>query len=409
MEGADPWPRHTPQFCQPSGWQLCPERNPPTFFVAVLTDINSERHYCACLTFWEPAEPPQVSTAPGGAARLQPVPLPSPVEPGVPEGGASGRDGPASRANRLAFAGGRGPRGRRAGRGGGRGRLRAPLPSGVRPAGPAVCSQDSGAGVPAGPRGRVQGEAGGRGQGGGPGRGEAGVGAGGGRGQGGGPGRGAGAGGRPGWGRGPPQGPPASSCHSRLRSLQNSLGLIYTIHVEGLSVGLESVVGNLLTCVIPLAGGSQVGLGGTPSPAWAAHGPALRTRVCLGATVSCRPPGRVSPGPAGPCWCPGRRCRPLSVPMCGASNCVSLSVCPVQLDSVEDGVVRTLCFFCPPGPPAPARGPALSPQLAQAGRGRRGLALPSRLRPGRPPAGPVGPLGPLRRRGSGPTGVWSEP
>ena len=48
------------QFCQPSGWQLCPERNPPTFFVAVLTDINSERHYCACLTFWEPAEPTQV-------------------------------------------------------------------------------------------------------------------------------------------------------------------------------------------------------------------------------------------------------------------------------------------------------------------------------------------------------------
>lgn len=49
------------QFCQPSGWQLCPERNPPTFFIAVLTDINSERHYCACLTFWEPVEPTQVS------------------------------------------------------------------------------------------------------------------------------------------------------------------------------------------------------------------------------------------------------------------------------------------------------------------------------------------------------------
>lgn len=49
------------QFCQPSGWQLCPERNPPTFFVAVLTDINSERHYCACLTFWEPAEATQVT------------------------------------------------------------------------------------------------------------------------------------------------------------------------------------------------------------------------------------------------------------------------------------------------------------------------------------------------------------
>lgn len=53
------------QFCQPSGWQLCPERNPPTFFVAVLTDINSERHYCACLTFWEPVESTQVSVSSG--------------------------------------------------------------------------------------------------------------------------------------------------------------------------------------------------------------------------------------------------------------------------------------------------------------------------------------------------------
>ncbi|XP_040089498.1 myotubularin-related protein 5 isoform X5 [Oryx dammah] len=37
----------------------------------------------------------------------------------------------------------------------------------------------------------------------------------------------------------------------------SGLGLIYTIHVEGLNVGLENVVGNLLTCVVPLAGGSQ--------------------------------------------------------------------------------------------------------------------------------------------------------
>jgi len=48
------------QFCQPSGWQLFTERNPPTFFVAVLTDINSERHYCACFTFWEAVESVQV-------------------------------------------------------------------------------------------------------------------------------------------------------------------------------------------------------------------------------------------------------------------------------------------------------------------------------------------------------------
>uniref|UniRef100_A0A8I5KX98 SET binding factor 1 n=1 Tax=Homo sapiens TaxID=9606 RepID=A0A8I5KX98_HUMAN len=58
----NPFPQGIELFCQPSGWQLCPERNPPTFFVAVLTDINSERHYCACLTFWEPAEPSQETT-----------------------------------------------------------------------------------------------------------------------------------------------------------------------------------------------------------------------------------------------------------------------------------------------------------------------------------------------------------
>lgn len=54
--------------------------------------------------------------------------------------------------------------------------------------------------------------------------------------------------------------------------MQNSLGLIYTIHVEGLNVGLENVIGNLLTCIIPLAGGSQVGLGGSSCPC-AAVGP----------------------------------------------------------------------------------------------------------------------------------------
>lgn len=53
------------QFCQPSGWQLFTERNPPTFFVAVLTDINSERHYCACFTFWEAVESAQVLRAAG--------------------------------------------------------------------------------------------------------------------------------------------------------------------------------------------------------------------------------------------------------------------------------------------------------------------------------------------------------
>uniref|UniRef100_A0A452HUG3 Uncharacterized protein n=1 Tax=Gopherus agassizii TaxID=38772 RepID=A0A452HUG3_9SAUR len=41
------------QFCQPGGWQLSRERKQPTFFVVVLTDIDSERHFCSCLTFYE--------------------------------------------------------------------------------------------------------------------------------------------------------------------------------------------------------------------------------------------------------------------------------------------------------------------------------------------------------------------
>ncbi|GCC22937.1 hypothetical protein chiPu_0001328 [Chiloscyllium punctatum] len=40
-------------FCQPGGWQLSTERKQPTYFVVVLTDIDSDRHYCACLTFYE--------------------------------------------------------------------------------------------------------------------------------------------------------------------------------------------------------------------------------------------------------------------------------------------------------------------------------------------------------------------
>ncbi|KAL8222591.1 UNVERIFIED_CONTAM: ARS-binding factor 1 [Gekko kuhli] len=55
----NPFPQGIELFCQPSGWQLFGERHPPTFFIAVLTDINSERHYCACFTFWEAAESAQ--------------------------------------------------------------------------------------------------------------------------------------------------------------------------------------------------------------------------------------------------------------------------------------------------------------------------------------------------------------
>uniref|UniRef100_A0AC11DQK1 SET binding factor 1 n=1 Tax=Ovis aries TaxID=9940 RepID=A0AC11DQK1_SHEEP len=149
----NPFPQGIELFCQPSGWQLCPERNPPTFFVAVLTDINSERHYCACLTFWEPVEPTQEGPcAQDGAER----------DEEADEGGP--------------------------------GALPAPTP---------------------GPPGQLF-------------------------------------------------APKTLVLVSRLDHVEvfrNSLGLIYTIHVEGLNVGLENVVGNLLTCVIPLAGGSQLDSG----------------------------------------------------------------------------------------------------------------------------------------------------
>ncbi|XP_053318747.1 myotubularin-related protein 5 isoform X2 [Spea bombifrons] len=49
----NPFPQGIELFCQPNGWQLSAEKNLPTFFIAVLTDINSERHYCSCFTFWE--------------------------------------------------------------------------------------------------------------------------------------------------------------------------------------------------------------------------------------------------------------------------------------------------------------------------------------------------------------------
>ncbi|XP_055715970.1 myotubularin-related protein 13 [Phlebotomus papatasi] len=40
-------------FCQPLGWALSTERQEPRFFVSVLTDIDANRHYCACLCFNE--------------------------------------------------------------------------------------------------------------------------------------------------------------------------------------------------------------------------------------------------------------------------------------------------------------------------------------------------------------------
>ncbi|XP_068442226.1 myotubularin-related protein 5 isoform X2 [Clinocottus analis] len=134
-----PFPQGVELFCQPSGWQLVPERQPASFFVAVLTDINSERHYCACFTFWEGLDNPQLQKAEASEAdeaddELAVVQL------------------------AQVFA------------------------------------------------------------------------------------------------------PKSLVLVSRLdytEVFRNCLGLIYTVHVDGLTVPMETVVGNLLTCIIPIAGGSQ--------------------------------------------------------------------------------------------------------------------------------------------------------
>ncbi|XP_041819599.1 myotubularin-related protein 5 isoform X3 [Chelmon rostratus] len=136
-----PFPQGIELFCQPSGWQLVPERQPASFFVAVLTDINSERHYCACFTFWEGLDNSQLPKA--ETSEVDEVD----EEPAVVQ-------------SAQVFA------------------------------------------------------------------------------------------------------PKSLVLVSRLdytEVFRNCLGLIYTVHVDGLSVPLETVIGNLLTCVIPIAGGSQPG------------------------------------------------------------------------------------------------------------------------------------------------------
>ncbi|XP_054911397.1 myotubularin-related protein 5 isoform X1 [Poeciliopsis prolifica] len=135
-----PFPQGIELFCQPSGWQLVPERQPASFFVAVLTDINSERHYCACFTFWEGLDNPQLKKVDAGDAD-------------------EADEEPVGVQHAKLFA------------------------------------------------------------------------------------------------------PKSLVVVSRLdytEAFRNCLGLIYTVHVDGLSTPLETVIGNLLTCVIPVAGGSQI-------------------------------------------------------------------------------------------------------------------------------------------------------
>nr|XP_057923266.1 myotubularin-related protein 5 isoform X1 [Doryrhamphus excisus] len=151
-----PFPQGVELFCQPSGWQLVPERQPASFFVAVLTDINSERHYCACFTFWEGLDNPQLQKA--QASEVDEVDEePTIIQP------------------TQVFA------------------------------------------------------------------------------------------------------PKSLVLVSRLdytEVFRNCLALVYTVHVDGMTVPLETVIGNLLTCVIPIAGGSQ--------PGQEERGDSLRT-ITLGA------------------------------------------------------------------------------------------------------------------------------
>ena len=47
------FPLNLLQFCQPLGWSLSYEKQEPKFFTSVLTDIDANKHYCACLSFHE--------------------------------------------------------------------------------------------------------------------------------------------------------------------------------------------------------------------------------------------------------------------------------------------------------------------------------------------------------------------
>ncbi|XP_068132006.1 myotubularin-related protein 5 isoform X6 [Hyperolius riggenbachi] len=184
----NPFPQGIELFCQPSGWQLRTEKNPPTFFVAVLTDINSERHYCSCFTFWEECAPNVVDQ----------------------------RDGEAEED--------------------------APLPPATQLYAPKTLVLVS----------RLD--------------------------------------------------------HPEV--FRDSLGLIYTIHTDGLSVSLENVVGNLLTCTVPVTGGSQSDL----------EQDGMRT-ISLGA---------------------GDR-QVIQTPICDS---LPISNCSVAILFRQLGITNVLCLFC---------------------------------------------------------------
>uniref|UniRef100_UPI00358EB3F8 myotubularin-related protein 5 n=1 Tax=Myxine glutinosa TaxID=7769 RepID=UPI00358EB3F8 len=70
-----PFPQGIQLFCQPGGWQLQAEWHPASYFVAMLTDIESDRHFCACLTFWE--EMPELQNGSREEADADDDPMPT--------------------------------------------------------------------------------------------------------------------------------------------------------------------------------------------------------------------------------------------------------------------------------------------------------------------------------------------
>ena len=137
--------------------------------------------------------------------------------------------------------------------------------------------------------------------------------------------------------------------------------MIYTIYVDGLNVSLENVIGNLLTCTIPITGGAQVGASQPPCTAsfpapWHGAEPCCRAVFC-----SCLPDP-----PAGssslhqllgdccmPCCWQGLACAGSSFPSAVEQNSAAPSAGAAQplgqLRAPRRG--SAALFLLPPPPP----------------------------------------------------------
>jgi myotubularin-related protein 5/13 len=59
------FPQGIELFCQPLGWKTSDIPYPPMFFTSVLTDVEGQRAYCACLSFSESVTKPQSQSCDG--------------------------------------------------------------------------------------------------------------------------------------------------------------------------------------------------------------------------------------------------------------------------------------------------------------------------------------------------------